>query len=261
MSLISWPCTASAVAAASPSSGYIARAAGADNSSRRAMTGGHASRGAATRCAYRELHLGMGTAEPVATRKLADFRAANATGCRLDLDRESPYGVTRKSVACVRERMYSGVIRQGDGAAQSIGFATRRRARSGVQAAVRCRDDTASRMRWDRGRHRTVLGEREMRPRAHVVSHVGRKKPTQACLLRHDHMVEALAPDRADDALDVGVLPRRAWGRSDGLTVYGGQRGGGDRGEDGKPTFRCALTVQREGMLAANGPASHRGLG
>ena len=31
--------------------------------------------------------------------------------------------------------------------------------------------------------------------------------------IRHDHMIQTLPPDRSDDALDIGVLPRRSWRR------------------------------------------------
>ena len=50
--------------------------------------------------------------------------------------------------------------------------------------------------------------------RAQVVRDVVRQHAVKAVCVHHDHVIEALASDRADDALDVGVLPRRSWRRS-----------------------------------------------
>ena len=57
---------------------------------------------------------------------------------------------------------------------------------------------------------RRVLAEREMRSRAHVVRDVVCKHAVQSRRVHHDHVIEALASDRADDALHVGVGVSRA---------------------------------------------------
>jgi hypothetical protein len=55
-----------------------------------------------------------------------------------------------------------------------------------------------------------------VRARSLVVRHVGPKDPTKMPLIEDDDVVQALASDRANDAFDVGILPRRARCRADG---------------------------------------------
>jgi len=76
-------------------------------------------------------------------------------------------------------------------------------------------DDSADPRRLDGARVRTILVERKMRPGAVVIIHVGREDAAQMALVEDDDMVQAFPPDRTDDPLDVGVLPRRAWRRDD----------------------------------------------
>ena len=59
-----------------------------------------------------------------------------------------------------------------------------------------------------------------MRSRSHVVRDVVCKRSVQPSRVQHDHMIEALAPDRADDSLHVGVLPRRSRRRSYLMDVH-----------------------------------------
>ena len=47
-----------------------------------------------------------------------------------------------------------------------------------------------------------------MSPGSVVVVHVPTEDPAQVSLVQNDHVVEALAPDTPDDALDVTVLSR-----------------------------------------------------
>ena len=47
-----------------------------------------------------------------------------------------------------------------------------------------------------------------MRSRLVVVLEVVLQNPTQVSPVEHDHMVEAFPPDRANQSLDVAVLPR-----------------------------------------------------
>ena len=56
---------------------------------------------------------------------------------------------------------------------------------------------------------RRVFVERKMRARAQVVADVIGEHSVKPCRIHHDHVIRAFAPDRADDALHVGVLPRR----------------------------------------------------
>jgi len=45
--------------------------------------------------------------------------------------------------------------------------------------------------------------------RALVVGEVGAEDVAQMCLSKDDHVIEALAPDRTDQALDIRILPGR----------------------------------------------------
>jgi len=97
-------------------------------------------------------------------------------------------------------------------------------------ADFRRRHDTAGRGRLDNPRRRAVLRECEMCAGEHVVRDIAREHPAQAGLVHHDHVIEALASHGADDALNVGVLPRRARRCADGLDMHAAERGC-DRGE------------------------------
>lgn len=55
-----------------------------------------------------------------------------------------------------------------------------------------------------------ILAEREMRAALVVILKVCRQYTAQVTLIEDDDMIEAFATDRADDAFDVGVLPRRS---------------------------------------------------
>src|SRR5215203_4533847 len=73
------------------------------------------------------------------------------------------------------------------------------------------------------------FAEREVRPRPLVIRNVGPKDPTKMPLIEDDEVVQTLAADRADDAFDVGILPRRARCGADGRETEGLDR----------PTERC----------------------
>ncbi len=53
-----------------------------------------------------------------------------------------------------------------------------------------------------------VFGERQVGPGSVVIVEVGRQDPPQVTRVHDDDMIKALPPDRSDDALDIGVLPR-----------------------------------------------------
>jgi hypothetical protein len=57
---------------------------------------------------------------------------------------------------------------------------------------------------------RSILAEREVRPRPLGVRDIGPKDPTKMPLIDDDEVVQTLAADRADHAFDVGILPGRA---------------------------------------------------
>ena len=52
-----------------------------------------------------------------------------------------------------------------------------------------------------------VLAERKMRAHCVIVVHVTGEHMSQVMFAEHDHMVEAFAADRADQALSKTVLP------------------------------------------------------
>src|SRR5713101_463584 len=70
-------------------------------------------------------------------------------------------------------------------------------------------DDLARGRRTYRAGLRAILVEREMRSGAVIVLEIGRQDAAQVGFIENDDVIETLAADRADDALDIGVLP---WG-------------------------------------------------
>ena len=66
------------------------------------------------------------------------------------------------------------------------------------------------RRRLDLSPIRCVLVEGQVSSGPVVVVHVPAEDSPQVSLVQDDHVVEALAPNAPDDALDVAVLPRRS---------------------------------------------------
>jgi len=60
----------------------------------------------------------------------------------------------------------------------------------------------------DRARVGAILVERKMGARSMVVVDVPRQNAAQMALVEDHDMIQTLATDRTDHALDVGVLPR-----------------------------------------------------
>ena len=63
----------------------------------------------------------------------------------------------------------------------------------------------------DGSRQRRVFGQGQVCSDAVVVMCIRAQHMAQMALAEHDHMIEALAPDRADQSLGMTVLPRRSW--------------------------------------------------
>ena len=77
-----------------------------------------------------------------------------------------------------------------------------------VQTADLWEGDNGAGRGWLYGpRLRTILAEREMRAASVVVLKVCRQHTAQVTLIEDDDVIEAFAADRADDSLDIGVLP------------------------------------------------------
>ena len=77
-----------------------------------------------------------------------------------------------------------------------------------MEATDRWEGDDLAGLGWVyRAAVRTILGEREVRSRRVVVLKVGRQHALQVTLIEDDDVIETLAAGRANDALDVGVLP------------------------------------------------------
>src|SRR6266481_9014932 len=53
-----------------------------------------------------------------------------------------------------------------------------------------------------------IFGKREVCPGSMVVVDVGRENPPQVPLVEDDCVIQTFSADRADDALDVRILPR-----------------------------------------------------
>src|SRR6266446_2209370 len=80
-----------------------------------------------------------------------------------------------------------------------------------MQAAdFRDGDDRARGRRAYRAGLRAILVERQMRSASVIVLEIGRQDAAQVGFIENDDVIETLAADRADDALDIGVLPRGA---------------------------------------------------
>jgi hypothetical protein len=85
-----------------------------------------------------------------------------------------------------------------------------------VQATdLRERDNLAGSGWMYRAALGTIFAERKVRSRLVVILNVGRQYAAQVTLIEDDDVIETLAADRADDAFDVGVLPRRSRCRND----------------------------------------------
>ena len=69
-------------------------------------------------------------------------------------------------------------------------------------------DDDAESRRFDWPSVGCVLVEREMGSSAMIVGKVRGQDATQVRLAQHENMVQTLAPDRADEPLGEGILPR-----------------------------------------------------
>ena len=80
-----------------------------------------------------------------------------------------------------------------------------------VQAADLWEGDNVAGRGWlYRTRLGAILAEREMCSALVVVFKVCRQHAAQVTLIGDDDVIETFAPDRADDAFDIGVLPRRS---------------------------------------------------
>lgn len=79
-------------------------------------------------------------------------------------------------------------------------------------ADVRDGANLAERRRLDLARQGGVAVERQMRAAVVVVVEIRDQDALQMVFAQHDDVIEALATDRADEPLDVGILPRRARG-------------------------------------------------
>ena len=76
-------------------------------------------------------------------------------------------------------------------------------------ADFRERDDLCRGRRAIRTGLRAILGERQMRSGVMIVVEIGRQDAAQVGFIEDDDVIETLAADRTDEALDIGVLP---WG-------------------------------------------------
>ena len=62
----------------------------------------------------------------------------------------------------------------------------------------------------DRARAGRILPEGNVSPYLIVIGGVFRKNSPQMLCVEHDQMIRTLAPDRADQAFSISILPRRA---------------------------------------------------
>ena len=70
------------------------------------------------------------------------------------------------------------------------------------------RDDLAYSGKVNGAALRIILVEREMRSGLVIIAKIRRQHAAQVTLIEDDDVIETLTTDRADDALDVRILPR-----------------------------------------------------
>ncbi len=73
-------------------------------------------------------------------------------------------------------------------------------------ANVREGDDLSSLLPLDEARLRALFVKCEMGSCRVVASEAGAQEPFEMAVVVDDDVIEALAPDRADQALDIGIL-------------------------------------------------------
>src|SRR5262245_35597592 len=100
-------------------------------------------------------------------------------------------------------------------------------------------------------RQRCVPLQGEVRPRLVVVADVLLENPLEMVLADDDQVVQALAADRSDDSLGVGVLPGRLWGGEDFPDT--------DRSDD-PPELVAVGTIPIPQQVARLGAAPGKGL-
>src|ERR1019366_7262473 len=75
-----------------------------------------------------------------------------------------------------------------------------------MQSAQDCMGDDVPEA-LDRASVRRILSERNMRTPSIVIGGEFRKDPPQLLFVEHDQMIDTLAPDRPDQALNMAILP------------------------------------------------------
>jgi hypothetical protein len=91
-----------------------------------------------------------------------------------------------------------------------------------VQAAdFGTRHDRPRRRTLDRPEVGCVLVEREVGARLMVIGKVSGQDTAKVSLAEDEHVIQALAPDRPDDALRERILPGAVWRREDLLDPHG----------------------------------------
>src|SRR6516162_10014227 len=89
-----------------------------------------------------------------------------------------------------------------------------------------------------------VFAERQVSARAQVIGEIEIQKATQRRLVKHYHVVQALASNGADEALGVRILPRRLW-RGEHFTDANPP----DPGPERLPINRIAIPQQITGHI------------
>ena len=102
-----------------------------------------------------------------------------------------------------------------------------------------------------------VLAETQVRPGVHVVRDVVGEDALEPGDTEDDHVIEALTSDRANDALHVGVLPRRSRRGQDLVDLHRAD-GGRDVGECGVAVVQQVPRSVRERRCGVVGPSKRR---
>jgi hypothetical protein len=113
-------------------------------------------------------------------------------------------------------------------------------------------DYGTKRWRLNGSRYRRVFAERQVSARAQVICEIEIQKAPQRRLVEHYHVVQALASNRADEALSVRILPRRL-----GRGEHFAHAHPPDSGPERLPINRIAIPQQIRGHITPRKRLDH----
>jgi hypothetical protein len=86
---------------------------------------------------------------------------------------------------------------------------------SGATTIARVAEDARPRSGASLPKARCILAQGQVRAAAMVIGEMRAQEAPEMRLIENDHVIEILAPNGSDQALDVGTLPGTEWTRDD----------------------------------------------